>query len=98
MRVRKRLRARKSGVEQGCDRRKRRSAGPGGLRPIGISLTKNNNRLGLRVKSSLVYSDGRIATDTASSLMPLISSTNGSAEISYFMVLRMPSKSVAPLK
>ena len=32
------------------------------------------------------------------SLVPLICSTNGLAEISYFMVLRMPSQSVAPLK
>ena len=50
------------------------------------------------VKASFVYSDGKIATDKALSLAPLISSTNGPAGISYFMVLRMPSQSVAPLK
>ena len=58
----------------------------------------NNNRLRFRVKGSFVYSRGRIAIDTESSLAPLICSTNGLAEISYFMVLRMPSQSVAPLK
>src|SRR3981081_4103597 len=45
-----------------------------------------------------VYSDGRTAIDPESSLVPLICSTNGLAESSYFMVLRMPSQSVAPLK
>src|SRR3979409_1557891 len=45
-----------------------------------------------------VYSDGRIAIDTESSLVPLTCSTNGLAPISYFMVLRMPPQSVAPLK
>jgi len=60
--------------------------------------SKNNSRLRVWVKASFVYSDGRIATDTASSLVPLTCSTNGLAEISYFMVLRMPSQSVAPLK
>src|SRR5260221_9251478 len=60
--------------------------------------SKNNSRLRAWVKASLVYSDGRIATDTESSLVPLTCSTNGLAEISYFMVLRMPSQSVAPLK
>src|SRR3981081_109378 len=44
-----------------------------------------------------VYSDGRTAIDPESSLVPLICSTNGLAESSYFMVLRMPSQSVAPL-
>src|SRR5665213_2032553 len=60
--------------------------------------SQNNNRLRGWVKCSLVYSDGRIATEMASCLVPLISSTNGLAESSYFMVLRMPSQSVAPLK
>src|ERR1700680_2627150 len=50
------------------------------------------------VKVPLPYSDGRIAIDTESSLVPLTCSTNGLAPISYFMVLRMPSQSVAPLK
>jgi hypothetical protein len=45
-----------------------------------------------------VYSDGKIAIDTEFSLVPLTCSTNGLAPISYFMVLRMPSQSVAPLK
>ena len=59
---------------------------------------KTTSRLYRRVKASLVYSAGRIATDIEFSLVPLIWSTKGLAEISYFMVLRMPSQSVAPLK
>ena len=58
----------------------------------------NNNRLNFRVKPSVSYSDGRIAIEIEASLLPLTCSTNGLAEISYFMVLRMPSQSVAPLK
>ena len=61
---------------------------------------QNNNRLRALVKAFPfdAYSDGRIAIETESSLVPLICSTNGLAENSYFMVLRMPSQSVAPLK
>src|SRR5690349_23356513 len=44
------------------------------------------------------HSVGRIATEMAFSLVPLICSTKGFAVSSYFMVLRMPSQSVAPLK
>jgi hypothetical protein len=37
------------------------------------------------------------AIETAFSLMPLTCSTKGLADSSNFMVLRMPSQSVAPL-
>src|SRR6476620_6423770 len=44
------------------------------------------------------YSDGRIAMEIASSFIPLTCITTGLADNSYFMVLRMPPQSVAPLK
>src|SRR6185312_1894696 len=90
-------RANQALVEDRCDRRKRRSVHPAAYGRSGYRW-QNNNRLTGRVKGPLVYCDGRIATDKALSLAPLISSTNGLAEISYFMVLRIPSQSVAPLK
>src|SRR6185437_1205889 len=90
-------RANQALVEDRCDRRKRRSVHPAAYGRSGYRW-QNNNRLTERVKGPLVYCDGRIATDKALSLAPLISSTNGLAEISYFMVLRIPSQSVAPLK
>src|SRR5258708_36561124 len=47
--------ARKSGVgRHGRERRKRRSADPGDLRSIGIFASKNNNRLGVWVKSQVL--------------------------------------------
>src|SRR5579871_1296920 len=48
--------------------------------------------------SNFAYSDGKIAIEIDSSLAPEICSTKGVAPSSYFMVLRMPSQSVAPLK
>jgi hypothetical protein len=36
------------------DRRKHRSVDPVDLRPIGVSLAKKDNSLGMRVKASLV--------------------------------------------
>jgi hypothetical protein len=64
---------------------------------------RKHNRLTGPVKVTVClpdggYSAGRIATEIASSLVPLICSTNGLAASSNFMVLRMPSQSVAPLK
>jgi hypothetical protein len=44
------------------------------------------------------YSAGKIAIETKLSLAPLTCTTNGCAESTYFMVLRMPTQSVAPLK
>ena len=59
----------------------------------------NNIRLVDQVKAAVCppQSAGRIAIETAFSLVPLTCSTNGPAESSYFMVLRIPSQSVAPL-
>src|SRR6476469_8469913 len=37
-------------LNRGCDRRKRRSGDPDGLRPAGTSLTANHSRLTDRVK------------------------------------------------
>ena len=63
---------------------------------------ENHNRLGFPVKADVGlaggYSEGRIATEIEFSLVPLTCSTKGLAESSYFMVFRMPSQSVAPLK
>src|SRR5258707_3401643 len=63
---------------------------------------REHNRLTGRVKVTVClpgcpYSVGRIAIEIELSLVPLTCSTNGLAESSYFMVLRMPSQSVAPL-
>src|SRR6185369_14227341 len=86
---------------QECDRRKRCSAIPIGLRPVGISHRKHN-RLAGRVKVTVclpeAYSAGRIAIEIESSLVPLTCTKNGAAESSNLTVLRMPSQSVAPLK
>lgn len=44
------------------------------------------------------YCAGRIAIDSEFSLAPLIWTTKGCADSSYFTDLRMPAQSVAPLK
>ena len=48
--------------------------------------------------SIFAYSDGRIAIEIDTSLAPETWSRRGLAASSYFIVLRMPSQSVAPLK
>src|SRR5262249_4029881 len=81
------------------DGRKRCSDTPDDLRSIGISLRATITVSRNRSKALLVrpYSLGRIAIETELSFAPLIWSTKGSAESSYFIVFRMPSQSVAPL-
>ena len=103
IRAREASRARKSGVGQvWCEvSRKRRSVpfprayGYQGFRGA------DNNRLAAPVKAAcwsiFAYSEGRIAIEIELSLDPDTCRTNGLDESSYFMVLRMPSQSVAPL-
>ncbi len=69
--------------------------GPEGLRPAGM-LPEYTSRLTVFVKPG--YSAGRIAIEIAFWAVPLTCSTNGAPDSWYFMVLRMPSQSVAPLK
>jgi hypothetical protein len=57
---------------------------------------QNNNIPRSRVKA--LYSAGRIAIEIVFSLLPETWSTKGLSANSYFMVLRMPSQSVAPEK
>src|SRR5690242_15802111 len=81
---------------QESDRRKRRSAhSPWAYGRSGCRERKHN-RLRRRVKSP--HSEGRIATEICASFAPLTCKMNRLAASSYFMVLRMPSQSVAPLK
>lgn len=71
-----------------------------GLRPAGISQFSKIAGWARRSKATvcLTYWAGRIEIDSELFLAPLIWSTTGFSESSYFMVLRMPSQSVAPLK
>src|SRR5487761_1967534 len=66
---------------------------------LGASGARTKARLQDRLPADHArdHSTGRIAIETEFCLIPLTCSTNGRAEISYFIVLRMPSQSVAPL-
>src|ERR1700743_1640744 len=94
-------RANRALVEHECDGRKRCSVdSTGTYGPMDIA-GRDHNRMILRFKgeelSTFAYSDGRIAIEIALSLVPETCSTKGCAASSYFMVLRIPSQSVAPL-
>lgn len=86
----------------GSDGRKRCSGKPDGLTVPRDIAGSDHNRLAEQVKGGFgpvrIYSLGRIEIDSELSLAPLIWSTKGLSESRYFMVLRMPSQSVAPLK